>query len=504
MINFIKNNLFFHLALISIWLSPYFIFYEQNFGQITFLDTLQPLFFLIFLFSLVFLSLFLSVKIFPNQKLFLFGSAIIMSIAVMNFDFIYFELIRNNIETFLESYMFKDIFFQTLFFLFLLIAIIFFNFSLKFYFFKNFVLFCCIFGLLVPCAQLFFKIANDKSNIYFSSESKLYETKTEIPPLNRNVYFVVLDGYASKETFKKMNKNNDNFYEYLKNNEFKFLGSKAAFNTTYLSLASIFYLDYAVQEGDNRYTNRKNFFPLLLRAKNQAPLIKELSKLKYTLTFYGNTWSGCYSNHVECGFLPQGFLANESFVLFSETALKFFLNLFRSYQYDAIGNFISTNYEIEERSSSFTFIHQLSPHDPYLREDCITLTKNLSPNDYMRSVKCVNLKVRELIDTLNQKDPSAIIVIQSDHGPDTNEDWFPSNEGLTENIVKSKVGIINVIKPPEKCKQWLLNDLGPINTTRFILGCLSQQEPAYLDEKTLIGFYENHVDFGLIKRHIHQ
>ena len=122
----------------------------------------------------------------------------------------------------------------------------------------------------------------------------------------------------------------------------------------------------------------------------------------------------------------------------------------------------------------------------------------------MRSVKCVNLKVRELIDTLNQKDPSAIIVIQSDHGPDTNEDWFPSNEGLTENIVKSKVGIINVIKPPEKCKQWLLDDLGPINTTRFILGCLSRQEPAYLDEKTLIGFYENHIDFGLIKRHIHQ
>ena len=97
--------------------------------------------------------------------------------------------------------------------------------------------------------SIIFKIANDKSNIYFSSESKLYETKTEIPPLNRNVYFVVLDGYASRETFKKMNKNNDNFYEYLKNNEFKFLGSKAAFNTTYLSLASIFYLDYAVQEG---------------------------------------------------------------------------------------------------------------------------------------------------------------------------------------------------------------------------------------------------------------
>ena len=62
------------------------------------------------------------------------------------------------------------------------------------------------------------------------------------------------------------------------------------------------------------------------------------------------------------GFTPK-LIANESFVLFSETALKFFLNLFRSYQYDAIGNFISTNYEIEERNSSFTFIHQLSLHD---------------------------------------------------------------------------------------------------------------------------------------------
>ena len=504
MIYFIKNNFFFHLALISIWLAPYFIFYEHNFGQITFFDTLQPLYLLLLFFSILVLVLFLLIKIFPEQELFFFVSAVVMSIAIMNFDFIYFELIRNNLEDLLETHMLEDIYFRSLFFLSLLITMILFKFLFEFSFIKNFILFSCIFGFLLPSAQLFLKIVNDESSINFSSEFEPYATNPRVSPLNRNVYFIILDGYASKETFKNMKKNNDAFYDYLQKKDFKFLGSKAAFNTTYLSLAGIFNLDYPVKDDDKRYTNRKNFFPLLLRGKEQPQLIKELSKLKYNFTFYGNTWSGCYSNHIKCGFLPEGLLKNESFILFSETALKFLFNFFRNYQYDAIGNFITENYEIEEKNSSFTFIHQLSPHDPYLQDDCITLTKNRSSNAYMTTVRCVNQKVMELINTLNQKDPSSIIVIQSDHGPDTNLDWFPNNKGLIEMNIKSKIGIINVIKSPENCKQWLSNDLGPINTARFILGCISQREPKYLEEKTFIGFYENDENFGLIKKHIFQ
>ena len=65
--------------------------------------------------------------------------------------------------------------------------------------------------------------------------------------------------------------------------------------------------------------------------------------------------------------------------------------------------------------------------------------------------------------------------------------------------MNNRLSILNTIRSPKKCDKWLKNNLGPINATKFILGCVKQEEPTYLVEKTFIGHYENHQDFGTIK-----
>ena len=449
--------------------------------------------------------LFVSIKIFPKQEKFLFLSALILSAAILNFEFFYHGLLREELGSIIDVYEPKAIFFQTIFFTTLFLVIPLMNTLLNFQFFKNFFLFCCLFGCLIPGVQIIFKILSEETNVLRSSELNSHaDAKQGISILNENIYFVVLDGYASEKTFSRMSVDNDYFYDYLQENDFNMLGDKAAYDMTYLSLAGIFNLTYPVIEGDTRYTSRDSFYPLLLLKEDEPPLIRELSNLNYSFILFGNTWSGCYPKHIQCGFLPEGLISNESFVLFRKTALQYFFETFRNYQYDAISNFINSNDEIIEKNSNFSFIHQLSPHDPYLLEDCKTLTKNLSALDYITTVKCVNKKVMQLVSTLNRKDPSGIIIIQSDHGPDTTSSWLPGYDTPDDIHIDNRVGIINAIKSPEECGKWLKDDMGPINTTRFILGCIRQDEPSYIEEKTFIGSYENDKDFGLIKRHINK
>ena len=332
----------------------------------------------------------------------------------------------------------------------------------------------------------------------------MFETKNSINEksiLKENVYFILLDGYASKKTFSRMSFNNDNFYKYLKNSNFKDLGDRAPYNMTYLSLASIFNLSYPVIEGDV-YKNRMSFFPFLLNNNETPKLIEELEDLQYEFIFYGNSWSGCIFRHSKCGNPSNDFITYESTVFFKKTAIQFVLN--KNYEFDAITGFLKKDSKIKAQDSKFHFFHHLSPHPPYLENDCKTLkSRSLSGwepyEDYLLTVGCVNSLVIELITKIDKNDPSAIVIIQSDHGPETKSHWLKSNDSSEDIHLDNRVSIINTIRSPKKCDKWLKNNLGTINATKFIVGCLKQVKPIYLEEKTYVGFYEEHRDFGTVK-----
>ena len=496
--SFLKKYSYYITVILFISFAPYFIFYNHNFEQITFNQTMQPLMFLSLLVLLMFIILYFLINIFPKYYKLIFATSIILLIFIINFDYIYLNLIKKKL-LFTNNYFNPKLIFL---FICLLSVYIFLN-LLKINFLKIFFLFYSIFILVTPALELCLKsINNSEPDIQNKpkGEDFLLESKEVINNksiLKENVYFILLDGYASKKTFSRMSFDNDNFYKYLKKSNFKNLGDNSAYNMTYLSLASIFNLSYPVVEGDV-YNSRTSFYPFLLSNNNAPPLIEELGNLQYEFIFYGNSFSGCKMIHGKCGNPSKDFITYESSIFFSKTALKRYFN---SYQYDAMSSFLKKNSRIKTRDSKFHFFHHLSPHPPYLQNDCRSIKSNSDwePIDYLFTVNCVNLLVMELISYLDKNDPSAIIIIQSDHGPSTKSHPLKSKDFIEGDNIIDRASIINVIRSPKKCDKWLKNNLGPINATKFILGCLKQEEPIYLEEKTFIAYDENNEDFGTVR-----
>lgn len=504
MINFYQVHKLYIWILLSITLTPYFIFYNHNFQQLILFNTLQALFILSTLFLLTLVATYIFEKIFP-KFITLFFIFLIMSVgAALNFEFLYTNLIVEGISQLIVSINAKLIF-VLIYFLSIIVVIA----LVRFEIFKVFFLFFFLSGLFLPISQLIFKAINDRPTEIRNVEVNLKNHSTKkIYTSGENVYFILLDGYASEKTFNRMSYNNSDFYNYLYKKEFIRLGENSSYNLTYMALASIFNLTYPVIEGDPRYTNRSSFYPNILSHENAPLLIQQLGNLGYEFIFSGNSWSGCDPRHMSClKHLSYRFLNRESSVLFSKTFFGRYLYLIVDHDYDAMSilfdNFANI---VNEETSEFYFLHHFSPHPPYLSDDCKTpLGMSLIAwepvENYLKTVECVNKKTMKLISTISANDPSGIIVIQSDHGPMTRMHWLNDIDQSKDVHLKNRIGIINFIKAPKACHKWLRSNIGPINTVRFVLGCISRKEPEYIEDKTYIGVYEGE-DFGTVKEYI--
>jgi hypothetical protein len=503
MASFTKKYIYFVVCLLSIWVTPYFRFYETNFAQINLNDTLQPLLFLGCLFLIIVASLFLIIKVFPKMGKIFFLTAIVLSIALLNFDLIYHGLIGGEDLDSLIILRPENSFDKLIFFISIFLVIYSLMLALRYEFLKVFFLSFCIFGFLAPFTQIIIKVLNENEINTQKSNPNIFNIgNNQTMSLTENVYFLMLDGYASKKTSERMSLQNDNFYNYLGDNKFKMLSDKSSYNMTHLSLAGLFDLEYPINENSQKYNSQIHFYPMLLQSDQPPRLIAELNKLDYEFILYGNTWSGCHPRHLVCGGYKEGFLTNDTWVMFSNTALKKLLYRFRNYQYDAISDFLDENKnKITKGSSKFFFIHDHTVRPPYLSSNCISLSASESINDYINSTKCLNNKVYDLISSLKESDPSAIIVLQSDHGPTPSSYDAADKSSLTYMQEDNWVRIINAVKSPNNCENWLQDDLGPINTMRFILGCISQSKPVYIEEKTYLGSYTDERDYGFVREH---
>ena len=64
------------------------------------------------------------------------------------------------------------------------------------------------------------------------------------------------------------------------------------YNTSDLSLTSIFEMNYFILEGKNKYYDIRGLFPKMLN-NNQIPLIDILKKIDREIYWVGNEWAYC-------------------------------------------------------------------------------------------------------------------------------------------------------------------------------------------------------------------
>ena len=154
--SFLKKYSYYITVILFISFAPYFIFYNHNFEQITFNQTMQPLMFLSLLVLLMFIILYFLINIFPKYYKLIFATSIILLIFIINFDYIYLNLIKKKL-LFTNNYFNPKLIFL---FICLLSVYIFLN-LLKINFLKIFFLFYSIFILVTPALELSLKSINN-------------------------------------------------------------------------------------------------------------------------------------------------------------------------------------------------------------------------------------------------------------------------------------------------------------------------------------------------------
>lgn len=146
----------------------------------------------------------------------------------------------------------------------------------------------------------------------------------------------------------------------------------------------------------------------------------------------------------------------------------------------------------------FVFAHMMYSHPPFtLGPDCAFLQRGVPDLSdgwgdmvaYRNGIECATSQVLELIEDV---DPSAVIVIQSDHGPtlgridslDEVIDEIGSPEAPMENLW-ARASVFSAVRLPEFCRSSVPDTYAGVSTFKVVLGCLAgtpqnpEQEMSY-------------------------
>jgi len=337
---------------------------------------------------------------------------------------------------------------------------------------------------------------------------------------NKNIYYLIVDGMTSLEEYKNLG-GKTNTQDWLKRFE-KFgytyvSNSYSTFNDTATTLGSILNLDPITTEksniSDDLYTEltfpvalHKNKFDLDVYPK----LIKNLKKINYNFVWFGNYKHNCNYNKYLCidykkksskinlfnlninFYVLKAFLINtpieELYRIYYE---KFFvektnINEAKRILKDNItARFISKVKKFQKKDSLyFYFIHDLTLKEPIYsyNSNCestgfrkkINYSKDLNISKYLARYECMIKKIDEFILFLDDHDPNAIVIIQSDHGF---MDIYKNIKSL------ERYAIINLIKVSKKCTNMISKKIDNVNGVRLALSCATQTTPKLIKKQ---------------------
>jgi hypothetical protein len=373
----------------------------------------------------------------------------------------------------------------------LILIIIFLLFTYKLIIKKNifFIRFFNIFfylSLIFISTQIFFNQDSKKKDL--TSKTIFFETDRKVK--KNNVYFVILDAMIPIKNFEKYyDINLENFLINTKKLNYQYIhNTDNLYDNTTHNLSSLFYLDKI--DKNNNIPSNNFLYPSMLKNIENTNLFKNLSNLGYEFKWVGNLFAYCPKFNLRYCldrkqdgiidvYLYLNFLQKSPIIPIA-TYLVNFSNLdLNKYLYfdlnDGIGRLLNylKSQEVDNYSKpSFYFIHHMSPHYPYVtNEDCsykyFPGKKNFE--GYKSAYLCNLNKINKMIKFLNNHDPDAMVVFQSDHS------WIMSRDN------EEKKMIFNLIKTNKECQ---INDeisYHQVNTIRLILSCITNKNPKYLN-----------------------
>jgi hypothetical protein len=140
----------------------------------------------------------------------------------------------------------------------------------------------------------------------------------------------------------------------------------------------------------------------------------------------------------------------------------------------------------EQKAPQFTFAHVLSPHDPYVFDENGNSPSYGGDRDdngvdetvkYTNQLAYINTRIEDMLSTIRQKDPKAVIVIQTDEGPypkqfrgtlTSNHFYDPAD--LPVQQMQQKFGVLASYYMPGVSQDTVkTNVTSSVNAFRFVL-----------------------------------
>jgi len=516
--NFFKNNKLDNLFIYFLIIYPFLIFFFNNLNQLYHLTRLTYIGSFLLIFPLIF-TCFILLNI---KNTIVVKYRLPLLISVLWFIQFYFLNIRSFISNLGDQAIINIIDGYIAILIIILLSVII-TFLLKYQYFKKFIFLFLIINLFLSFITNFNFFSETKKN---SLPNKHYKNISIDHNSNSpNVYYIVMDGLTSGNFLKeKFGFDSSLFEKKLEKKGFIIAeNAKSTYNASYLSISSIFYADYFLNEKSDEYYDTSNFYPTFFTFEKRPPLLTYLNKKNYKFILFSSSWGRCKNNYnLNCIFADgniigrilndYGFFTFITKTMIPSIAVK--LNIKFLDQNDTVKILqkkIEKDYTIWEGGSVFTFVHSLIPHAPYRYENCI-INENAKDTFisyplkdemkyYVSSVQCAFLRMEEITEIIMSKDKDAIIVLQADHGTSIFNE-ITGKETISEETVAERINIFNAALLPENCKNKFNNEIGNVGTIQLVLSCIGIDIPniELSKPRSYIGFYQNSESFGKVYR----
>lgn len=341
-----------------------------------------------------------------------------------------------------------------------------------------------------------------KSEEQLISASKKYNDKELFP--QRDIYYIILDGYGSSEILKTIYSfDNSEFENYLKQVGFYIANeSKSNYPLSFLSLASSLnmeYVNYVTKIVEVNSIDRR-----FLYSKIQDNKVKNILKENgYKFIHFSSEWGPTnYNKYADINYLNG---SNEfEIVLIQTTILRVFQDYFVSdgsrrrilFAFSKLANLNSIV------GPKFVFAHIVLPHPPYVfgpNGEKVSDSKLEMSGDiwkdkkkYLNQIIFGNKKLKLMINNILSKSKiSPIIILQADHGPASelgikSDNWSNPNT----KMIKERFSILNAYLLPDSGSIRLYNKISPVNTFRVIFNYYFNMNYEMLKDSAYFSTYD--------------
>ena len=128
--------------------------------------------------------------------------------------------------------------------------------------------------------------------------------------------------------------------------------------------------------------------------------------------------------------------------------------------------------------------------------------KKFDKAKYISDTKCTESDLTSLVRQITTSDKDAIIIIQSDGGPDALNQFDKPYLNWTKTDIYSRFSSFRAIRANSKYKACIESGIKKtvttVNTLEIIMSCLSGRKPELADDISFFATYPNRPDHGKV------